>query len=188
MLVRFNLATRPLETHRLFLVLSGISGAAAVLAFLLLGWHVYKVRKADTIYRSENENTARAIEEYSARRHTLDEFFSRPENARLHDRAAFVNTIIDERSFDWTRMFMDLEKILPGGIRVLSIEPKRVSGQTALKLAVGAASEQAKDEFLRALLQSDSFSHLQLASVHAPVQTGTSDTVVLELTVIYSRA
>jgi type IV pilus assembly protein PilN len=188
MLVRFNLATKPLETHRFFLVMSGAVGAAAFLAFLLLGWHVYKVRKADTIYRTESENTARAIEQFNARRHELDEYFSRPENARLHDRAAFVNTIIDERSFNWTRMFMDLEKILPGGIRVMSIEPKRVGGQTALKLTVGAASEEAKEEFMHALLYSDAFSHLQLVSVHAPVQEGAGDTVVLELTVIYSRA
>ena len=51
MLVRFNLATKPLETHRVFLALCGAAGALAVLAFLVLGWHVYKVRKADTIYR-----------------------------------------------------------------------------------------------------------------------------------------
>jgi type IV pilus assembly protein PilN len=188
MLVRFNLATKPLETHRIVLVLCGAVGAVAVLAFLLLGWRVYKVRKADTIYCIETVNTSRAIEQLSARRRELDDYFSRPENARLHDRAAFVNTIIDERSFNWTRMFMDLEKILPGGVWVMSIEPKRVSGQTALKLTMGAENEAAKDEFLHALLHSDAFSHLQLVSVHAPAQDNTGDTVVLELTVIYSRA
>jgi type IV pilus assembly protein PilN len=188
MLVRFNLATKPLETHRVFLTLCAAVSAVAILSFLVLGWHVYKVRKADSIYRIESDNTSRAIERLSERRHELDEYFSRSENARLHDRAAFVNTIIDERSFNWTRMFMDLEKLLPGGVRVMSIEPKRVSGQTALKLTVGAANEAAKDEFLHALLQSDAFSHLQLVSVHAPAQDNTGDTVVLELTVIYSRA
>jgi len=188
MLVRFNLATKPLETHRLFLVLSGTAGAVALLAFLLLGWHVYKVRKADTTFRIQSEKTAAEIEQFTAQRLVLDDFFSRPENAKLHERAAFVNTIIDGRSFNWTRMFMDLERILPGGVRVMSIEPKQENGQAALKLTVGAASEQAKDEFMHALLQSDTFSHLQLVSVHAPAQEGTADHVILELTVIYSRA
>jgi len=47
MRVRLNLATKPLETHRRFLVGAGFLGAVAGMAFLLLGGHVYQERRAD---------------------------------------------------------------------------------------------------------------------------------------------
>jgi Tfp pilus assembly protein PilN len=188
MILRLNLATKPLETHRRFFVFSGATGALAGVVFLALGWHVYSVRKADAAFRMQSEKTMLEIDQLSAQRQELDRFFSEAGNAKLHDRAAFINTILDARSFNWTRMFIDLEKVLPGGVRVLNIEPKQVNGQAAVKLTVGAASEEAKLQFLRALDQSDAFSQLRLVSVHAPVQESGGDQVILELTVIYSRA
>ena len=40
----------------------------------------------------------------TSRRKELDDFFARQENAKLKDRVAFLNSFIDESSFDWTRM------------------------------------------------------------------------------------
>ncbi len=188
MIVPFNLATEPLQTHRRFLVMSWAVGIVATLMFLAQGHHVYEVRKVDAAYRFQREKSDREIERLSEQRHDLDAFFSRRENADLHDRAAFVNTIIDARSFNWTRMFVDLEKVLPNGVRVMDISPSQVNGQAAVKLTVGAVSEEAKMDFLKALEGSGVFSHLELSAVRAPVQEGTGDKLVLELTVIYSRA
>jgi type IV pilus assembly protein PilN len=188
MQVRLNLATKPLETHRRFFAFSGAAGTLAVLLFVVLGWHVNSVRHADAAYRSQIAGTQARMDALTAERQELERFFSDPSNAQLHDRATFVNTILDARSFNWTRMFMDLEKILPDGVHVLSIEPKQVNGQAAVKLTVGAASEEEKVNFLRVLEQSGTFSHLQLTSVHAPHQESPGDQVILELTVIYSRA
>ena len=188
MRVRLNLATKPLETHRRFFLFSSATGALAAMVFLALGWHVNSVRKADAAFRLQIAGKLHRIDTLTTERHELERFFSEPSNAQLHDRATFVNTILDARSFNWTRMFMDLETVLPGGVRVLSIEPKQVNGQVAVKLTVGAASEQEKQKFLRALEQSGTFSHLQLTNVHAPHQESAGDQVILELTVIYSRA
>jgi Tfp pilus assembly protein PilN len=188
MIVRFNLATKPLETHRRFFLFFGVVGTLAAVAFLVLGYHVYQVRKADAAFRMQSDKSAQEIARLSKQRRELDDFFSRRENAELDDRAAYINDIIDARSFNWTRMFMDLEKVLPGGVRVMNVEPNQVNGQAAVKLTVGAASEEAKADFLRALEQSGVFSHLALLSVRAPDQEGTGDKVILELTVVYSRA
>jgi type IV pilus assembly protein PilN len=189
MRMRVNIATKPLQTHRRFFVFSSVAGALAAALFLLLGWHVNSVRKADAVFRSQIGATLHRMETLTTERRELEHFFSEPSNAQLHDRATFVNSILDARSFNWTRMFMDLETVLPGGVRVLSIEPKQVNGQAAVKLTVAASNEEEKQKFLRALEQSGVFSHLQLTSVHAPTrQESTGDQVILELTVIYSRA
>ncbi len=188
MIVRFNLATEPLETHRKFLVFSWTAGTVAALLFLALGYHVYTVRRLEANFRLQRANLSTEIERLTSQRQQLDAFFSRRENAELHDRAVFINNIIDARSFNWTRMFVDLEKVLPGGVRVLDIEPSQVNGQAAVRLTVGATSEEAKTEFLKSLEGSGVFSHLNLTAVRAPTQEGSGDKVVLELTVIYTRA
>jgi Tfp pilus assembly protein PilN len=174
-----------METHRRFLTGYGTLVGLAAVAFLALGWHVHEVRKADAAFHVQSDRLAKEINSLASQREQLDRFFVQPENAKLHDRATFVNSIIDAQSFNWTRMFMDLEHILPGGVRVMNIEPKQVGGQAAVRLTVGAINEEAKRDFLHALEQSDAFSHVELISVRAPNREG-EDQVILELTVFYS--
>jgi len=188
MKARLNLATKPLVLHRQFFLFSGIGGALALTLLCVLGWHVYSVRKADASFRAQRETALKDLEQLQAERQELERFFLQPENAKLHERAEFINSILDSRSFNWTNMFMDLEKVMPIGVRILSIEPKQVNGQAAVRLIVGTVSEEAKQKFINSLEQSDAFSHLQLVNVR-PADSGTgTDMLVVELTLVYSRA
>jgi len=109
-------------------------------------------------------------------------------NAKLKDRVAFLNGFLNESSFDWTRMFMDLEKTLPAGVHVLSIQPKFEKGHMSVHLTVGAVSDEAKVKFLRAMENSPAFNNVTLINVRRPsgVQ-GETDQAVMELNAIYSR-
>ena len=187
MRVGLNLATRPLETHRRFLAGAGFLGAVAGLVFLLAGGYVYRVRRADQEIRARTAEIERQIAVLRKERQELEQFFSRPENARLHDRAAYLNTLLDARGFNWTRMFMDLEQLLPGGVRVVSIAPKLESSRVEVRLVVGAASDEAKLKFLRALEGSKVFTNVQLLSERAPAGAEGGDRTVLELTAFYTR-
>lgn len=187
MRVRLNLATKPLDTHRKFMVIAGAAWLIAGVTFLALGWHVYSVRSANAEVRDRTAQITREVADLQGRRRNVETFFDRPENAKLHDRGAFLNGIIDARSFDWTQMFMDLEHTLPAGVHVVSIEPKRQKGALVVSLVVGAASDKAKLDFLRAMENSKSFSHVQLLSEHVPNQVGSADQSVLVLTVEYTR-
>jgi Tfp pilus assembly protein PilN len=190
MKVRLNLATKALETHRRFLAGAGVTAILAGLAFLGLGWHVYSVREAQAESRARTEKTRREMAMLEAQRRDLERYFSQKDVANLHDRAAFINTILDARSFNWTLMFMDLERILPGGVRVISIAPTQVGGHVELKLTVGAASDEAELKFEHALEESKEFTGVQILDV----RTGTSnanqtpDQRIVQLTTIYSRS
>ncbi|HEY8714359.1 MAG TPA: hypothetical protein VIM00_03215 [Candidatus Acidoferrum sp.] len=189
MRVRLNLATKALQTQRRFLVGAGVLGFVALIFFLAIGWHVYSVRNVDARLRAESEATAVKIAELQEQRADLQRFFAQSDNAKLHDRAAFLNSLIDGRSFDWTQMFMDLEHILPGGVRVISIEPKQVKGHIEVKLTVGTSNDEAKLKFLRALEESHQFSDVELDSEHAPSKGGVvGDQRVVGLTAVYSRS
>jgi Tfp pilus assembly protein PilN len=188
MKVRLNLSTKPLETHRKFLAGAGILGVVAGLFFIGLGLHVYAVRRGDEVFRERVVAVRSEMVNLDRQRAELEQFFSRPENAKLHDRSAFLNTLIDEQSLNWTQMFMDLEKILPAGVRVVSIEQKHDKGIVEVKLTIGATSDEAKLKFLHALEQSPSFSQLQvLNQTQSQAQQGSNDKVDVELSVVYSR-
>ncbi|HEY2821610.1 MAG TPA: hypothetical protein VGJ06_11270 [Candidatus Acidoferrum sp.] len=188
MKVRLNLSTKPLQTHRKFLAGAGILGVVAGLFFIGLGLHVYAVRRGDEVFRERVVTVRSEMVSLERQRADLEQFFSRPENAKLHDRSAFLNTLIDEQSLNWTQMFMDLEKILPAGVRVVSIQPKHDKGVVEVKLIVGATSDEAKLKFLHALEQSGSFTHLQVVNQKQIAPTaGSNDKIDVELNVVYSK-
>jgi type IV pilus assembly protein PilN len=191
MRVRLNVATKPLETHRRFLAGAGLIAFVAGAVFLGLGWHVYSVRKVDAELRARTERIRLEMARLEAQRQELDRFFHLEENAKLSDRAAFLNGIIDARSFNWTQMFMDLERVLPAGVHVVSIEPKQSKGQVEVKLTLGATSDEAELNFLHALERSKEFTEVQVQFVRPPSgQSGnlSGDQKVFQLTTLYSRS
>lgn len=189
MKVRLNLATKVLDTHRRFLAGAGLTSVFAVLAFLGLGWHVYSARKVNAEQRARTERIRQEMAKLEAQRKDLERYFSQKDIAELHDRAAFINNILDARSFNWTLMFMDLEHILPGGVRVISIEPKQVGGHVEVKLNVGTINDEAELKFLRALEESKEFTEVQVQSVHSSNLAGNTggDQRTVQLTAVYSR-
>src|SRR5882762_9882826 len=189
MKVRLNLATKALETHRRFLAGSGVTAVLAGIVFLGLGWHVYSARKVDEERRARAESNRREMSHLEAQRSELDAYFHQKDIATLHDRAAFINTILDARSFNWTLMFMDLERILPGGVRVISIEPRQVAGRVEVKLTVGANSDEAELKFEHALEESNEFAEVHIQSVTSASAAGNQggDQKVIQLTTVYSR-
>ena len=101
------------------------------------------------------------------------------------DRANFLNSLIGERSFPWTAIFMDLEKTLPPGVRVISIAPKLQNGRAQVQLKVGATDDASKIKFLEAMEKSQTFSGMELKSEASSEQPGSIDRITMELTVWY---
>jgi Tfp pilus assembly protein PilN len=189
MRLRLNLATNALQTHRKFAALSTLIGVVAGVAFLALGWHVYSVRKANEAVRVRADQVRQEMKGLQKRRQELEQFFARPENARLHERSMFLNSLIDEQSLNWTQMFMDLEKILPPGVRLLDIAPKHEKDRVLVMFHIAATSGEAKQKFLRALETSSAFSDVQ-EHFERTGDAGASggDLLQVEFTVEYVRS
>jgi len=190
MKVRLNIATKAMETHRRFLAGASLTGFFAAVALIGLGWHVYSARKADVELRARTNKSRHELAELEAQRKELLRYFGQKDVATLHDRAAFINGILDARSFNWTLMFMDLERTLPGGVRVISIAPTQAGGHVELKLTVGATDDEAELKFERALEQSKEFTEVQIQSVRSadPTASRSGDQKVIQLTTVYSRS
>jgi type IV pilus assembly protein PilN len=188
MKARLNLSTKPLLTHRSFLAGAGLVGVVAAIFFVGLGWHVYSVRQANQSQRVKVAQLRQEMAGLELQRQDLEKFFAQPDNARLHERSVFLNTLIDEQSLNWTKMFMDLEKIMPAGVRLLSIEPKHDQGPVEVKITIGAMSDEAKLKFLHALEGSPAFTHVVLVAERAAAPApGSLDRMEVELKAIYAR-
>lgn len=183
--VRLNLASNALQTHRRFLAGSTLISAIAGIVFLALGWHVYSVRKADEALRERIDQASRQMAALIRQHEDLEQFFKRPENARLADRSLFLNSLIDEKSLNWTRMFMDLEKVLPSGVRLINIAPRTEKGRVQIHFVVHASSDEAKLQFMRALEKSPAFTDVQESNEN-PDERGSGVQITLAAT--YLRA
>ena len=112
--------------------------------------------------------------------------FASPQAQQVLDRAKFLNSLIGERSFPWTSIFMDLEQTLPPGVRVVSISPRLVNGRAEVSLKVGAETDESKIKFLEVMEKSKVFSGMVVKQEQHADQPGASDQIVLDLTVWYT--
>jgi Tfp pilus assembly protein PilN len=186
MKVRLNLATSPLESQRRFALGAALLGTVAGVALGLLSWHTYRVWNADRDFRAKMTQQQKTMTGLGHQRQDLEAYFNRPDVLKVRNRSAFLNGLIEQRSFPWTKIFMDLERSLPEGVRVVSIAPKMSAGHVEVRLIVGAATDEGKLKFLRALEASQEFSRIQLLAETRPIKPEEIDRVILELTAWYS--
>src|ERR1700674_36657 len=186
MKVRLNLATSPLESNRRFAVGASAIGFFAVLGLLLLSWNAFSVWRADKVFRTRQAALENQIATLQQQRQNLAAFFDQPETVKRRQRAAYLNALIQQRAFPWIKIFMDLERILPGGVRVVNIEPKLSGDNVQLHFVVGALTDEGKLKFLKTLETSPEFSNIKLLNESNATPPDQGDRVLLDLQAQYS--
>ncbi len=186
MKVRLNLSTSPLESNRRFALSASVIGTIAILALLVLSYHTFSAWRSDKALSARQDALESQIARLQQQRQGLADFFENAQTVQRRQRAAYLNSLIQQRAFPWIKIFMDLERILPEGVRVVSIEPKLEGDTVQLSFLVGAMSDDSKLKFLRALETSPEFSHIQLLSETRPASTQQTDRVMLSLQAEYS--
>jgi len=186
MRLQLNLATAPQANNRPFVVYSALIGTLGVLALVLLSFAAYRSWHANRELRTDMARWEDSIRRDQQRQRELAAEFRAPAAQQVLERSAFLNSLIDERSFPWTKIFMDLEDTLPPGVRVVSISPRLVNGRAEVTLEVGATDDEGKIQFLQAIEKSKMFSGMVITSERRSDQPSIPDKIVLNLTVWYS--
>ncbi len=182
---RLNLASSPLENHRRFFAATLAIGLPAIVLGVVLCFKVVGDRASTRERRIEVQRLETDMADLRAQRAGLEQFFSDPSTRLVTQRAAFLNSIIDERSFPWTQFFLDLEHRLPGGVRILSISPSLSGDRVKVRMHVGALSDKSKLDFLKALEDAPEFSALELVSETRPAKGEDANVAELDLTADY---
>jgi Tfp pilus assembly protein PilN len=188
MKLRLNVATSPQENHRPFIAGAAFIGTVAFILLLVLARETYVSRQANTQIRSDTARLNQQIALDQAEHQELENYFKQPGVQQTLHSAEFLNGLIAERTFPWTKIFSDLEKTLPAGVRVVSIAPKLVNGKAEVALTVGATSDAAKIQFLEAVEKSKNFSEVTVddETVTQLPQPGSTDRVMVKLSFLYA--
>jgi type IV pilus assembly protein PilN len=95
-----------------------------------------------------------------------------PQNMAVLERSQFLNEVFARKSFSWTAVMMDLERVLPAGVQVTSIDPATSkTGEVNIRLRVSGERDRAV-ELIRNLEKSQRFIAPRLAGEAAQAQEG----------------
>ena len=172
MRIPINLASQPFQRNRAMLA---ASTAVAALMTLVLALTIYLAiddRNQMRETREAIEKTEKQLSAIGAEQTKLEAAIRKPENADVFDRSILLNTLLSRKGISWTRLFADLEEVLPHNVRLVSVRPQ-VNGQNAivLDMVVGAQSPEPVIDLLKRLENSKLFSGASLASSLPPSQT-----------------
>jgi Tfp pilus assembly protein PilN len=186
--LRLNLSTSPRENHRPFLAATAAIGILGILALAFLSRAALRSWRSNREIRTEVARLENEIRRERQQQQALENYFRSPQAQQILDRSAFLNSLIDQRAFPWTKVFMDLEQTLPPGVRVVSIAPKLENGRALIELTIGAATDEGKLKFLETLEKSVVFSGIQVKDEKHQDQAGASDKILLDLRAWYATS
>jgi hypothetical protein len=188
MKLRLNLSSTPQENQRPFIAGAVAVGTLGLLALIILSHAAYSSWQSNRDLRADIAHWQQQIRIDSLKQRELEAYFNAPAAKQVMDRSTFLNSLIDERSFPWTKIFMDLEKTMPPGVRVISITPSLVNGRAEVAMEVGVMSPDSEIQFLHAIEKSPVFSGVRVDQVRPVTQAGTPDRILLNLTVRYTTS
>jgi Tfp pilus assembly protein PilN len=179
-----NLATHPYEDAREFWARWGLGvGLLALLTIALIGLVVNGWVKAGRD-RHEIARLQQQIDELDSERSQAQAYLDKTANRSTRDQSQFLNELIERKSFSWTRVFEDLERVMPQNLHVVSLRPElNEQSQMELQMRVAGDTREAAVELVHRMEGSKHFQGAQLVS---EVQGGESgSTVIAEVVAIY---
>ena len=172
MLISVNLANRPfVELRPLF---ARLRLAMALLALLAVGlWFALNSLSAKaSVARARMDALKARTQQYQHERQANEARMHQPQNMAVLERSQFLNAVFAQKSFSWTAVMMDLEKVLPAGVQVTSIEPQVTKqGDVNIRLRVSGDRDRAV-QLVRNLETSQRFLSPRLSSEQTQAQEG----------------
>ncbi len=167
-----NLATEPFRHDRPVVVLS-IVLSAALGALLAMQWVALAAERGQTAHlRQAISETERALREMASREAELKRRLANRETQGLLRENELLAGLIRRKAISWTRLFADLEQVVPHDVKLVQIRPQlSANEQILVEMVVAARSAEAVIELLRVLERSRWFRQAQLLASFPPSET-----------------
>jgi len=172
-----NLASAPFRAER---ARNAALGAASVLAVISLAILAILIRaeskRASVLHRQIGALEARllSVQREQARAQSV---LAKPENADVFSQSVFLNELIARRAVSWSRVFDDLQTVIPYNVRLVSVRlPQVAPSESAstnhlqLDMVVGSDRQEAVVELLKRLEESPLFGYAVLMNQQPPTQ------------------
>jgi type IV pilus assembly protein PilN len=166
-----NLASEPFRRDRPILAASAATAALMLAVLILQITVIVQQRELAADSRAQMASVDAQLRAASSEQARLEALLRQPENAAVLDRSALFNSLILRKSISWTRLFSDLEKVMPGNVRLINVRPYLTAGnEVQLDMVVGAQSPEPVIDLLRRLERSPTFGATSLLSSSPPTQ------------------
>jgi Tfp pilus assembly protein PilN len=171
MKIPLNLASQPFRKDRAVIVGSLALCAALVATLAVLASLAMADRAQSADVRGELSRLNRRIRVLKTEQDKVDAVLRQPENAEVLERSVFLNALLLRKGISWTRIFADLEEIIPYNVKVIQIRPT-VNGQViSLDMALASESPMPVIELMKAFGDSKKFSNPDPKSYQPPSQS-----------------
>jgi type IV pilus assembly protein PilN len=185
--LNINLATKPFQDVRRVLMQWGGPVLLLAICTAALVWMAVSTWRES---RDVNARIAVLQSELAALDRQHDEALSilrLPQNSSVVDTSKFLNGLIARKSFSWTRVFMQLEEIMPPKLHVVSIVPELQpkTNTVEVHLTVAGTSREAAVELVKRLEQSPSFRSARITEESEGLEKESPDTVKFQVTALY---
>jgi type IV pilus assembly protein PilN len=179
-----NLASQPYEDARRFWLSWGTATAAVGVVTLVL----LTVTISGFIGARHDRQAMAAKRAMIAERDQVhanaEEFLNRAENRSTRDESQFLNQLIERKSFSWTQVLENLEKVMPARVHLVAISPELdEENELKLKMTVAGDSRDRALDLARRMEDSHRFAQTNIVSEHTVSQGG--DTEQFEIEAVY---
>lgn len=172
-----NLASQPFGRERAEVAsLAAICSILAVSLLIFAGLFIAERRQASTLRRDirQKQQTLTALDREQSR---FQGVIAKPANADVFSKSVFYNELIARRAVSWTRVFEDLEHVMPTNIQLVQLRLPQVvaadqgdKNHIELEMTVGTQQPQAILELLKNLQSSNLFGPVGLTNQQPPTQ------------------
>ena len=171
--IPINVSTDPFRRDRPMFVASVAVGALLTLLLIVQVSIILARRSQAASTRVELNRINGQLSKINAEQSKLDVTLRQPENAEVLERSIFLNTIIERKAVSWTRIFADLEKVMPIDVRLVSVRLPQVDSQNQvlLDMVVGAKDFKPVLDLLKKLEASPQFGPTTVVNSLPPSQT-----------------
>lgn len=140
--IPINLASTPFRRDRpLFVATISICALLALILFTQIGTIIaHRQQAADT--RAAIDLSTAQLNRIRAEQRKFDATLARPENAEVLERSLFLNTLIERKAISWTKLFHDLQGVVPSTVRLVSVRLPEVDNQNQVLLDVVVSAKE----------------------------------------------
>lgn len=172
MKAQINLASEPFRKDRVLLVTSALIAGALTALFIVLISVALTDRHRMQASLLALDKSNRELANITAQQRRLNAELRQSGNADVLERSQFINTLLYRKGISWTRLFADLEKVVPSNVRVISVRPQAdAQDHIFLDLVLGAETQKPVVELLTRFESSEVFGSTIVSTILAPSQT-----------------
>jgi type IV pilus assembly protein PilN len=173
MRININLASQPYEAARFYRRRMGtLVVALAIVTALLVGYIVYQRSQSRGINKQIAE-VRREIDGLDSEEAQARALLNKPTNRDIADQSEFLNQLFARKALSWTRVFTEMEKIVPPNLHVVSMKPEYTkTNDLMIRVVVATDSRDRAVELVRRMEKSKHFRQSQVVAENVTTNSG----------------